>query len=131
MKPEVDDSSDDSSESSISEMVSFGGVLSTISAASSHEDPSDEAAGMDGLDIACRRVRFAEEALQHGQGKRHTMAKERLGLVITDTLLDESGSRSPPLRSGPPAFAGTRLIDFAPSLFHILANCQVTRSTDL
>ena len=107
MKIDEDDSSDDSSEHSISEMVSFGGVLSTISAASSsHEDANDEAAGMDGLDIACRRVRFAEEALQHGQGKRHGMAKERLGVVINEPLLDDSGSRSPPLRSGPPGFAG-------------------------
>jgi hypothetical protein len=107
MKADEDDSSDDSSEHSISDMVSFGGVLSTISAASSHEDPNDDTAGMDGLDIACRRVRFAEESLQHGQGKRHGMAKERLGVVINEILHDNSGSRSPPLRSGPPSgFAG-------------------------
>ena len=99
-----DDSSDESSDSSITD--SFAGVISTMSAASS-EEAHDETAGMDGLDIACRRVRFAQEALQHGHGKRHNMVKERLGVNIPEDFRDDSGSRSPPLRSGPPNIAGT------------------------
>jgi hypothetical protein len=100
-----DDSSDESSDSSFTEMASFAGVISTASAAAS-EDTHDETAGMDGLDIACRRVRFAQEALQHGHGKRHSMVKERLGVSIPDDLHTDSGSRSPPLRAGPPTIAG-------------------------
>jgi hypothetical protein len=100
-----DDSSDESSDSSFTEMVSFAGVISSVSVASS-EEVHDETSGMDGLDIACRRVRFAQEALQHGHGKRHNMVKERLGISISEDFHDDSGSRSPPLRSGPPAIAG-------------------------
>ncbi len=97
--------SSDESDSSFTEMVSFAGVISTVSAASS-EETNDETAGMDGLDIACRRVRFAQEALQHGHGKRHNMVKERLGASIPEDFRDDSGSKSPPLRSGPPTATG-------------------------
>ena len=100
-----DSSDDESSDSSFTEMISFAGVISTASAASS-EEAHDETAGMDGLDIACRRVRFAQEALQHGHGKRHNMVKERLGVNIPEDFHDDSGSRSPPLRSGPPNVSG-------------------------
>ena len=97
----AEDSSDESSDSSILETMSFGGVLSTAAA----EDQNDESVGMEGLDLACRRVRFAQEALQHGQGKRHNLAKERIS-VIADDLFDDHGARSPPLRTGPPSSAG-------------------------
>ena len=124
MKSSSDESSDDSSDS-ISELHSFGGIVhSPISAvATSEADDQDGTSEIDGLEIVCRRVRFAQEALRHGQGKRHTISIDRIRCNVTEDSFDEPGSRSPPLRASCPLRTGCRFFEAATSKFLSLIPC--------
>ena len=104
----MNSSSDDSSDESPA-TGHFGSIISGITntghspvsgSTALNDDELCHFAGMDGLEIACRRVRFAQEALQHGQGKR---------LSRGSSSDDEPGSRSPPLRTSHPRDPGKSL----------------------